>query len=153
MNRNVVDVKNAGLVQRGDYAAVLEEIDGEGQCPFCRDRLLRHHPNPILWETANWVVTTNAWPYKGSRLHFLLIATNHVERIEELSAEAWQEFFEHYGRLVKEYALDGASILWRTGSTAITGASVAHLHAQIVIGHPRTEDAEVITGLLGFRNP
>ncbi len=150
MTGYTVDIGNADVVPRGNYKRVLEKILADGHCPFCAENLPKVHPDPILWVTDHWIVTTNAWPYKGTRLHFLLIAASHVERIEDLSPEARLDFFGAYDRLAREYNFTGASILWRSGGTEQTGASVKHLHAQIVVGHPRTSGAETITGLLGF---
>jgi diadenosine tetraphosphate (Ap4A) HIT family hydrolase len=151
MNDGGVNIGNAEIVARGNYTAVLEQIRDEGKCPFCEDQLPRHHTKPILWTSDHWTVTTNAWPYKGTRLHFLLISNKHLERIEDLPAPARSDFFANFDRLSREYELEGASILWRSGETQITGATVKHLHAQIIVGYPRAEGAEVITGLLGFK--
>lgn len=145
-----VDIENANLVPRGDYVEVLQRIVDEGNCPFCEEQLPRHHPQPVLWQSDHWTVTTNAWPYKGTRLHFLVVSRTHVERIEELSSGARVAFFEDYDRIMREHGLAGASMLWRSGDMRITGASVHHLHAQIIVGHPRTEGCGKIKGLLGF---
>lgn len=148
-----VDVENAELLPRGGYEKVLRQIIADGHCPFCGDNLQRVHPEPILWKNAHWIVTTNAWPYMGASIHFLLISTEHIEQIEDLSPEARLAFFEAYDRLSQTYGFPGASILWRSGETSQTGASVRHLHAQVIVGHPRTKNAKPITGLLGFGPP
>lgn len=145
-----VDIENAGVVPRDDYQKVLEQIIAEGQCPFCEQHLMRHHREPILWKSSHWIVTRNAWPYVGTSNHFLLIAREHVERIEDMSREAQAAFFDEYARIIDEFSLIGATVLWRSGSSEMTGASVHHLHAQIVVGHPRTSQSEAITALVGF---
>lgn len=148
-----VDVANAGLLPRGDYEKVLERIIQNGHCPFCEENLPKVHPNPILWTSAHWVVTTNAWPYAGVKSHFLLISRTHVTRIEDLSIGARLSFFDEFDQLSSQFNFKGASILWRSGDTEYTGASVMHLHAQIVVGYPRSPEAPAITGLLGFGPP
>lgn len=145
-----VNIDNAGIVPRDDYQAALKSILAEGHCPFCEDYLHHHHKEPILWKSDHWIVTKNAWPYAGTQLHFLLITREHVERVEDLSLEAQQSFFAEYARLVEEFSLSGATILWRSGNTTQTGASVVHLHAQIIVSHPRTENSTPITAVVGF---
>lgn len=147
----LVDLGNASIIPRSDYTGVIEEILKEGNCPFCRDHFLRHHPNPIIRESDEWVVTTNGWPYPGTTHHFLLIARKHVERIEDLSSLAVLAFFDEYQFLVQSHKLIGATILWRSGDTRMTGASVGHLHAHIIVGSQRTDTHVPITGLVGFR--
>ena len=146
-----VNVKNAEIVRRSDYRAVLETITAEGECPFCEERLGRHHRSPILFKTKYWMATTNAWPYEGSRHHFLLIARAHIERAEALAADAWKDLGAAYRKLVREHSITGATLFMRSGRTDMTGATVAHLHAQIVTGVPHGAETETITALIGFK--
>lgn len=151
MDDQQVDPANAG--PREGYAEVLHGIRAAGRCPFCIDNLPNTHPRPILWQSDHWIVTENAWPYEGTKQHFLLISVEHVERIEELSPEAGHGFFEAYAWLAEHVGFPGATILWRSGGTDQTGASVSHLHAQVVVGYPRSGDSEKmkIFGVVGFK--
>lgn len=150
MKKHQVDVGNAQVVPRDDYVATLEAIIAQGFCPFCEEHLLKHHRNPILYKSEYWLVTENTWPYGGTQHHFLLIARAHVEATEVLSPEAWADFHEVYRLLVTRYNLKGATLMLRSGSMQITGASVNHLHAQLIVGSPRAEGAEPIKALVGF---
>jgi diadenosine tetraphosphate (Ap4A) HIT family hydrolase len=147
-----VDVRNASTRARGDYARALAEIESAGVCPFCEAHLPQHHRKPILFRNPHWLVTENAWPYDGVRHQLLLIATEHLERAEDLPPEAWDSLGGAYRRLVREYRIEGAALLLRTGLTEFTGASVAHLHAQVISGGRRRADSELIRALVGFRD-
>jgi ATP adenylyltransferase len=149
--KEMVDVPNAGVVKRSDYESILRKIIDEGHCPFCREHLFKHHTKPILAEGEHWLVTENFKPYAGTKQHFLLISQRHVERIEDLTPEAWSEFQLHYATLSKKYGLRASTLLWRSGETAFTGATVVHLHAQIIVGQERTEDSAPIMALVGFK--
>lgn len=146
-----VDRTNAEIVPRGDYGDVLQEILNEGICPFCPGNLYRHHTEPIIFEGPHWLVTTNFKPYEGTAHHFMLIAKQHRERIEELNVDEWSEVFGHYQKLVTTFNLSGATILWRSGDTKLTGASVIHLHLQIIVGVQRTDETTPIRGVVGFK--
>ncbi len=151
MTQPTVDVGNAEIVPRADYTDVLKQIIDEGHCPFCEEHLLRHHRKPILVRSSHWIVTENSWPYAGSVHHFLLITLEHVERIEDLSLEGRIDFFQQYDALSKKFSFEGATILWRSGNTRMTSASVNHLHAHIIVGVKRNDSSKSITGIVGFR--
>jgi len=146
-----VDVQNANTRVRSEYAQALAKIDEAGVCPFCEEHLENHHGKPILFSNAHWIVTENAWPYEGVRHQFVLIAREHIESAELLVPEAWGALGSAYRRLVADYQLKGATLLLRTGMTEFTGASVAHLHAQVISGGPRKKDSELLRALVGFK--
>lgn len=151
MAKPIVDVSNAGVVPRGDYADILKRIVAEGHCPFCREHLLKHHTKPILVENKHWLVTENFRPYSGVERQFLVISSPHVERIEDLPVGAGDEMVRQFRFLSNKFGFDGASVLWRSGNTAMTGASVAHLHFQVIVGVPRSESTAPINALVGFK--
>jgi ATP adenylyltransferase len=146
-----VDVQNARTRARGDYAQALAKIEADGICPFCEAHLPKHHTKPILFRNEHWLVTENAWPYDGTRHQFVLIFRGHIESAEELPRGAWESLGSAYRQLVAEYRIEGATLILRTGRTDFTGASVAHLHAQIISGGRREADSELIRALVGFK--
>jgi len=85
------------------------------------------------------------------RHQFVLIALEHIESAETLPPEAWEALGSAYRRLVADYRLQGATLLLRTGMTEFTGASVVHLHAQLISGGPRRKDSELLRALVGFK--
>lgn len=146
-----VDTKNATVVKRSNYADTLDAIVKEGFCPFCEQNLFKHHPKSLLYSSKYWLVTENAWPYEGARFHFLLIARTHAEKTEDLPPAGWTDLHALYKKLVKRHELSGATLMIRSGNTKITGASVNHLHAHLVVGSPRTKRTKSIKALIGFR--
>ena len=148
--RRKVDVRNAQVVKRGGYTQTLEAITAGGFCPFCEEHLFKHHQRPLLFKTEHWLVTENAWPYKGLRHHFLFIVRKHLERTENLSPAMWTDLQRSYQIFVKRYRLKGATLMVRSGDTRITGATVNHLHAQVIVGSPRTKMTKPIKALVGF---
>lgn len=145
-----VNVANAGVLPRSGYSDVLKKIVGEEICPFCEQNLLKHHPKKILFKNSGWIVTENAWPYEGSKKHFLLITRKHIENVDKMTPVLWTQLGAAYKKLCKEYSIKGSSLFMRSGDTRYTGATVRHLHAQIIIGSPRTKDSLPITALVGF---
>ncbi len=148
--RPQVDVGNSQVVPRTDYTKVLEEIVAQGFCPFCEEHLLKHHRKPILFRTESWLVTENSWPYEGTRHHFLCIALAHVEKIED-SPSLLADLQQAYAKIITNYCLDGATLMIRSGNTHVTGASVTHLHAHIIVGGERTEKTEPLRAVVGYK--
>jgi diadenosine tetraphosphate (Ap4A) HIT family hydrolase len=56
-----------------------------------------------------------------------------------------------YRALVKERRLEGATLMIRSGATEITGASVNHLHAHLIVGVPRTKNTQPVRVLVAFK--
>lgn len=149
--RRQVDVKNAEVVKREDYVRTLNEIIAAGFCPFCEAHLFKHHKQPLIYKGRYWLVTKNNWPYAGTKFHFLLISRSHTERTEDLSPAAWKEFHALYRKLARRYRFSGATLMIRSGDTRVTGASVNHLHAHLIVGSPRSKKAKNIRALVGFK--
>ena len=145
-----VDKENAQVVVRGDYVKTLDAIADGDFCPFCEEHLAKHHKHPILHKTEYWLLTHNAWPYGGSVFHLLFIARPHLEAIEAMPSEMVVDLHKLYQKVIAENAIMGGTLMIRSGNTAITGASVNHLHAHLIVGSPRTEKAKPITALIGF---
>lgn len=145
-----VDVANANVVSRDDYADTLRMIIAKGFCPFCEENLDWYHRRPLLYKSTHWLVTRNSWPYKGTQFHVLFIARKHIERIEEMSATMLLDLQDLYKKLTEKEGIRGSTLMIRSGDTKITGATVNHLHAHVVVGGPRTEHSKPIKALVGF---
>ncbi len=133
--------------KRGDYAKVIDEIAKEKICPFCAEHVHRIHPNPIE-EKKFWLVTDNAYPYKPVKQHILLIHKDHIEHVSELSREAWDELQDILVELSKNKNIVGGALMMRFGDTHYTGASVTHLHAQLIQGDPDDSEYDKTKGVL-----
>jgi diadenosine tetraphosphate (Ap4A) HIT family hydrolase len=150
VEKKQVDVGNAQVVSRDDYVQTLEMIIAKGFCPFCEENLDYHHRRPLLYKSKHWLVTRNSWPYEGTEFHILFIARRHIERIEEMSATEWLDLKDLHRKFVEEYVIQGGTFFIRSGIMGITGASVIHLHAHLVVGGPRTAHSKPIKALVGF---
>ncbi len=133
--------------KRGDYAKVIDDIAAAKICPFCPEHINRIHPNPIE-EKRFWLVTNNAYPYKPVKQHILIVHKAHIEHLSELSKEAWDEMKEILDELSKTRNIEGGSFVMRFGATHYTGASVTHLHAQLVQGDPDDATYDKTKGVL-----
>jgi ATP adenylyltransferase len=116
----------------GKYANVIAKIKEDGVCPFCPERLAKYHKNPILKEGTFWLLTDNMYPYDGAKYHELLIHKVHITSLDKIAPEAWLELKSLVDWFIAEKKIPGGALLMRFGDTAYTGASVTHLHANLI---------------------
>jgi len=150
----VVEDPDADLVMKNDkihignsrteeQRLVMEKIQADGVCPFCRKHFETYHSKSILFETEHWIVTENAWPYENTKEHFLLVAKQHVTLPSDLSQEAWLDLQRCIKTLRHEKGLERGTLLMRFGDSESTGSTVNHLHAQIVVS--ASPDVPIVT--------
>ena len=116
----------------GVYLDLVRRIQNDGVCPFCPGNLEKYHTKPILKEGEYWIMTDNASPYKHAKHHILFIHKKHIENVVDLSDEASQELLEIVRAEAKKRNIQGGTFYMRFGNTAYTGASVSHLHANLI---------------------
>lgn len=144
-----VNTNNSSRGGDEEYKLVIDRIKKDGACPFCPENLARYHKKPILEEGAHWLLTDNAYPYKGAKHHILLIHKKHIENVAELAKEAWAEFFDLIQSATKKRDIKGGTFYMRFGNTAHTGASVSHLHANLISPNTENENREPIIARIG----
>jgi diadenosine tetraphosphate (Ap4A) HIT family hydrolase len=133
----------------GTYANVIEQIKKDGVCPFCPESVAKYHKNPILKEGKFWVLTHNMYPYEGTKFHELLIHKTHITSFSEISKEAWDELNDFIKDFTGENKIPGATFFMRFGDTRYTGASVSHLHANLVSPDGENKERKPIIARIG----
>jgi ATP adenylyltransferase len=138
-----VNTQNA---RPGGYDKVIADIAEKKVCPFCPDHLEEFHKNP-LDQRRFWIITNNMYPYQPSVHHKLLIHREHIEHVSQITSEAWVEL----GAIVQEQTaantIIGGTFIMRFGDTRFTGASVTHLHANLVQSNPSDSTYDPAMGL------
>jgi ATP adenylyltransferase len=144
MNKSFVDPRNTKHRPDGNYGQIINKIVEDGVCPFCPEYLAVYHPNPVIKEGQYWLYTKNAYPYKGTVHHFLIIHKAHIEDFKDITPAAWLELQELINAMAHDHGIKGGALVCRFGETKYTGASVAHLHAQIIVGPGKNEAEPVL---------
>ena len=139
-----VNKENTNNRPDGKYSDVIKDISESEICPFCPEHLRSIHPKPITNETEFWLGSENAYPYDHTKHHMLVIHKAHIEHIRELPPDAWVDLDRILEEIIEEREIQGATLIMRFGSTALTGASVSHLHAQLVSGTGERDSPPVL---------
>lgn len=137
---------------------IYDRIAREGFCPFDEEHFLKNHPNPILWKSDWWIVTTNMEPYEGTRIHLLFILRVHVTEIKNLPVEARIDMFDQVARAEREFDIRGAAIVFRfcldEETEDYNGSSVRHVHFHIPVGEcAKSDEAIRVRPKVGYGNP
>lgn len=126
-----VDLGNA---RSEEQKKVMEAIATEGECPFCRENLAKYHKKPIILSGLYWILTENQWPYENTRVHLLLIATVHAEKISDVPSEAGEERWRFLRFAEREYGVNIGAACMRFGWKKDSGAAtVRHLHEHFIV--------------------
>lgn len=132
MPKRFVNITNTLYRPDGVYPDIIKKIREDGVCPFCPHHVTQYHKRPVIKDGAHWILTDNMYPYKGTQHHLLFIHKKHIERFSDISPAAWTELHALADFIVKKRKIKGGALAMRFGDTAYTGASVSHLHAQLI---------------------
>lgn len=127
-----------------EQLAEMRRLDAEGICLFCPDGLARHARQQVLVRTRHWTATPNEFPYRGTRLHLLLVPDQHAHDLLELSEEVRGDFWTALAAVAGRYQLDHYGLGVRNGDCRFTGATIRHVHAHVLVGDPAGEQAAVV---------
>ncbi|GMU74437.1 MAG: hypothetical protein AMXMBFR44_6340 [Candidatus Campbellbacteria bacterium] len=122
-----------------EQRTVMDRIVQAGVCPFCPEHLERYHKEPVLEENGSWVLTKNQWPYQNTDVHLLVILKRHAEHLYEITEEEWHDLWSLLVWTNVYFAENGGMFSMRFGDPALSGATVRHLHAQLIV--PKVDDA------------
>ncbi|MFX1244108.1 MAG: HIT family protein [Promethearchaeota archaeon] len=107
-------------------------------CIFCA--IINSDPRvitKIVYQNDNFMVILNMFPFNPG--HCMVVPLRHVERLDELSPEELNAFFEMGVKTIRlveaAFNTTGVNMGLNIGSAA--GASILHLHLHIVPRYPR----------------
>lgn len=117
-----------------EQLAEMRRLEAAGICLFCPAALREHARQRVTFETAHWAVTPNAFPYTGTSLHLLVVPHQHVNDMLDLDADALADFWAVLRQVRERYGLDHYGLGVRNGNCSFTGATIAHVHAHVLVG-------------------
>jgi ATP adenylyltransferase len=122
-----------------EQLAEMQRLEAAGICLFCPEVLREHSRQRVAWETRHWVVTPNEYPYKGTRIHLLVVPHKHVNDMLDLDDESLGDFWNALRLIRERFDLDYYGLGVRNGDCSFTGATIAHVHAHVLVGDPALE--------------
>lgn len=114
------------------YCGMLGEIAKKKVCPLC-PKTMRWHTKPTLKRRNGWLLTENFNPYQDTAYHLLVIGPTHKEKLHELTRRDWESLAYLFNWAIKKFRIKGGGIALRFGKPRYTGATVAHLHAHLIV--------------------
>ncbi|HEU4974034.1 MAG TPA: HIT family protein [Baekduia sp.] len=110
----------------------MEGLQADGICIFCPEHVGAYHAHPVERRGEHWYVTRNAYPYRGTTDHFLIVPHRHVRSFDELPDAAGAELWALRRWLKERLAPAAMATVERSGDMRFNGGSVAHLHVHVV---------------------
>lgn len=132
MNEKYVFLRNAGSLE---YKKKLELIADLGLDPFARE----HADDPrfdlkiILYESKHWFVFKNQHHYPDIEHQFMFIYQEYVETFFDLPDGVAADLWKVAAQVCKDYGIVGGGLSLRFGPPEKSGATVRHLHAQLIV--------------------
>lgn len=142
--KEVVDPKFA---RTKEYRNILNIYKKAGNCPFCKDHF-KKLKKPILKKEKGWFATTNSWPYKNAKYHFMLIPEKHKESINDFNSSDFESVLRLTKWLVKKYKIKGGAIALRFGESLYNGSTVRHSHFHLI--SPRVDEKRKKVKVVNF---
>lgn len=118
----------------------MQRLEQARICRFCTDNTTEE----IILENAHWFVTSNAFPYASTQLHLLVIPKKHYTSLVEMPNDAKWSYLSIITEIEMRFKLEAYSHFMRVGTMARTGASIAHLHAHVIVGDSEAPDFEPV---------
>lgn len=123
--------------------AKMLRLEAEGICIFCPDAA-EGITGKAVHRSAHWTVAPNDYPYRGTRLHLLLVPNEHVTDLLDLSPAAQADFWSALGWVREHHRLTYYGLGARNGDCACTGGTIYHLHVHVLVGDVTDPDHEPV---------
>jgi dihydrofolate reductase/diadenosine tetraphosphate (Ap4A) HIT family hydrolase len=127
----------------------MRRLEAEGRCLFCPGQ----EALAVVHKTPQWTIVPNRFPYRGTRLHLLLIPDEHVTDMADLSPAAQADFWTALSWVRDQYSLTFYGLAVRNGDPAFTGGTIRHLHVHVVVGDVENSDVDFVRVRMSSRPP
>jgi diadenosine tetraphosphate (Ap4A) HIT family hydrolase len=125
------------FVGNARYAAQAErmrELEAAGVCLFCPEHVDDPDDADVVLRERDWVVRRNAYPYRNTRLHLLVVPRRHVADLLDLTDAELAGFWSVGRALRARYDLSFYGLGARCGDCRYTGGTIEHVHVHLLVG-------------------
>ena len=137
-NFNFVNARHKEQIRR------MKLLKEQGRCYLCQEGSKEENTLPrISWESEHFYLTPNDFPQAGSTAHTMIVPKKHRVHPTDLTAVERIAIFEICEMVMEKFEIPGFSVYVRMGDMSYTGATLDHLHFQLIAGVPRTENHKV----------
>jgi diadenosine tetraphosphate (Ap4A) HIT family hydrolase len=123
-----------GNSRSNEQTAEMIALEAAGICIFCPEHLTRDGTKPILYQQGGWTVTTNDYPYPGAVHHLLLVPSEHVDDLCDLSEALQSGYWKALTWARDTFDLTHYGLGTRNGDLRYTGGTIFHVHVHLVVG-------------------
>src|SRR5699024_1959669 len=113
-----------GNARHPEQAEQMRELEADRICIFCPGRVDEPDDPQVILRERDWVVRHNAYPYRNTRLHLLIVPRRHVTDLLDLDDTELAGFWSVGRSLRTAYELDFYGLGARCGSCRYTGGTI-----------------------------
>lgn len=137
----MTDLYDFRYAREGAQLEQMRDLESRDVCIFCPEGL-GERQHEVLRCGDYWAATENDYPYHDDQAQpversFILFSLVHTTSLEQLPSVAGSDLFRLCKWLTKFYGLTGGGLVIRFGDSRLTGATIKHLHAHLIV--PRTD--------------
>lgn len=133
MNNKYVEIRNA----RGQ--AMIEKwqrIINDNIDPFDPKYIKEYIGGNIILDSDHWYAFQNDHPYPETQYQFVIPTKKFFTTFSEVPGNVSLDLDHICQKLAEKYNINGGARFQRFGDPLISGASVIHLHAQLIVPKP-----------------
>lgn len=123
-----------------DQAEQMRRLEAAGVCIFCPPHVNDPADPAVVHSNERWVIRQNTFPYRGSRLHLLVVPLRHVTDLLDLPHAELTDFWDAVRWARAEYGLTYYGLGARCGDFSRTGGTIAHVHVHLLVGDSDNPD-------------
>lgn len=112
----------------------MQKLKKEKMCFFCEENFLKIGASPAIYNSKNWYVKKNDYPYTGSVHHYLIVPIKHIDNISAIDEKTFSELHTAIKWLETKTKVRGYSLFARSGDMHYTGGTIDHLHFHFLVG-------------------
>lgn len=110
-----------------------QQILSDGIDPFNPAHVEKYIDGKIIMKTTHWYVFKNDHQYKNTKHHFVIVSNNFYKTDQEITNNEWLELKQTKEKLCEKYHITSGGFSFRFGDMKVSGASVQHFHAHIIV--------------------
>ncbi|HSE56985.1 MAG TPA: hypothetical protein VLB02_02790 [Candidatus Paceibacterota bacterium] len=129
-NIQYVDINNA----RGEkMIQKWQGIIADGVDPFDPQYVENYLEGTVILESDHWYAFQNDHPYDNIQLQLVIVTKKFFKDSYDLPDDVWLDLKAIKNKLRDQFEITGGGFVMRFGDTTLSGGTVVHLHAQIIV--------------------
>lgn len=122
---------NLGNSRGEEQSRRMQNLESQGICIFCQKSLSK---DKIVYRNHAWTAIYNDFPYRGTKLHLIIVPDSHVDDMSKLTAYEQSGLWKVIDECKEIFDITYYGIGIRNGDFRYNGGTIYHLHIHLIVG-------------------